>query len=155
MSTVPVVMAALDSLLTSTLATLLPVEWQVVFGSRNAVTITKNYVAVIEGATGNDALVTMELSRSSEAYLVKIELSGSIAGAGDETLQTVTTNVFAAKTAIEHAVREFPAGPDLGLGASGVLQALPLKGWEYKPKASGDVREALVGFGIQVIAQNT
>jgi hypothetical protein len=143
-------MSALKTLLAATLST----DWQVVYGSRNAETLAANYVAVIRGAVGDDQLVTMELSRSSEAYVVTIELSGSISGAGDETMQTVTENVFTAKTALEHAIRENATGPDLGLSASGVLQALPLKGWEFIPQADGEAREALVRFGVAVIAQN-
>ena len=144
-------MTALKTLLEATLSS----EWQVVFGSRNAVTITKPYFVRIGGAVGNDELITMELSRQSESYTVRLEFSGSIVGAGDETLQTVTTNVFAAKTLIERTLRELPAGPDLGLAASGVLQALMLKAWDFTPAADSDKREAHVGTNVHVIAQNT
>jgi hypothetical protein len=144
-------MTALKTLLTATLSS----DWQVIYGSRNAVTVTKNYVAVIRGAVADDQLVTMELSRSSESYAVKVELSGSIAGAGEETMQTVITNVFTAKTAIEHAIRENATGPDLGLSAQGVLQALPRGPWEFTPASDGNVREAELNFVVAVIAQNT
>jgi len=155
MSTVPAVMSALQTLYESTLSAQ-SVTWQIIFGSRDAVTSTGQYVAVVRGAIGDDETLTMELSRSMERYLVKNELSGSIPGGGDETMQTVTENVFAAKTALEHAIRENLAGPDLSLSASGVLRALP-KHWEFKPEVSpsGEFREALVTFDLEVTAQNT
>ena len=151
MSTVPAVMTALKALLEATLST----DWQVAYGSRDAVTVTRNYLAVVRGAVAEDHLGTMELSRSAESYTVRVELSGSIAGGGDETLQTVTTNVFAAKKLIERTLRELPAGPDLGLSADGVLQALMLKAWDFTPAADSEKREAHVGTNVHVIAQNT
>jgi hypothetical protein len=143
-------MAALETLLGSTLSS----DWQVVYGSRKAVTVTQNYVAVIRGAAGTDETTQLSVDRSHERYTVRLELSGSIAGAGEETMQTVTVAVFAAKTAVEQAVREYPDGR-LGLGPQGVLRVTPSFDWEFTPAADATVREAVIDCGFDIIAQNS
>lgn len=149
MSTVPAVKAALVTLLTTTLP-----DTQVIYGPSTAVTTTKPRIVTVGKVTNaNRDLNTMGIDTTEERYTVDLAFSVDLPGAG--TLATAVSQVFADYAAAEIAIREYPAGPDLGLAASGVLRVLMTGDWESDEQADSDGAHAAVRCSVAVIAQNT
>ena len=149
MSTVPAVKSALVALLTSILA-----DTQVIYGPKDAVTTTRPRITTVGKVTNaNRELNSMAIGTTEERYTVDLAFSVDLPGAG--TLSTAVSQVFADYAAAEIAIREFSGGPDLGLAAQGVLQALPTGVWEFDEQADPDGSHAAIKSSVAVIAQNT
>jgi hypothetical protein len=153
MTTIPAVMAALAALANATLNTDI---WQAINGPSTSVTTTKNHLVTIggedEGVGGTRELNSMGVDTTEEQYLVPVVISADLAGT-DQLL--ADDAVLDAYEAYEQAIREYPAGPNLGLAASGVLKALPTGDFRLMRRATGETRSAAVRFYVSVYAQNT
>jgi hypothetical protein len=149
MSSVPAVKAALVTLLTAALP-----NTQVIYGPGTAVTTTTGRILTVGKVTnGLRDLDSMAIGTTEERYTVALAFSVDLPGAG--TLATAVTQVFADYTAAELAIREYAGGPDLGLAAQGVLQALMFGGWNLDEQADSNGSHAAIDSSVAVIAQNT
>jgi hypothetical protein len=148
-STVPAVKTALVTLLTTTLT-----DTQVIYGPSTAVTTTKPRLVTVGKVTNaNREFDSLAIGTTEERYTIDLAFSVDLAGAG--SLSTAVTQVFADYTAAELAIREYAGGPDLGLSAQGVLQALMLGNWDLDEQFDSDGAHATVRASVAVIAQNT
>jgi hypothetical protein len=148
-SSVPAVKAKLVTLLTATLP-----DTQVIYGPSTAVTTTEDRLVTVGKVTNaNRDLDSLAIGTTEERYAVELQFTVDLPGT--DSLATAVTQVFADYTAAELAIREYAGGPDLGLAASGVLQALMTGGWELDEQADSDGRHALIKASVAVYAQNT
>jgi hypothetical protein len=148
-STVPAVKAALVTLLTTTLT-----DTQVIYGPSTAVTTTTERIVTVGKVTNaNRDFSSISIGTTEERYAVDLAFSVDLPGAG--SLATAVTQVFTDYTAAEIAIRELSGGPDLGLAAQGVLQALMTGAWELDEQADSDGAHAAIKSSVAVIAQNT
>lgn len=148
MSTVGPVLTALAALGTATLPT-----FQVVTGSITSVSmLTGNVLALgAEPITGTSDLDSMDLATRVERYTVPIIVSVSLPG--PDTEDAAITAAMTAYAALEQAIREYPGGPNLGLGEG--VNVIPTGGFSLQPTATDAGRQAAVRFSVAVLAQTT
>lgn len=101
---------------------------------------------------GEEDTDTMGVGTTLEMYAVEIEVLVSLPGSN---MQAARALVFSLTATCKQAVREYSGGPNLGLAASGVLQALPSGGFEFESRADGNGRHGQNKFVVNVKAQNT
>jgi hypothetical protein len=148
-SSIPAVLAALTTLGVATL-----LNSQVINGPRATVTTTDDRLLIVgeEVTSGQRDLDSMAIGTTSEQYTVSLAVSADVPGTDQTAADALELAVFAA---MELAIREYPGGPNLGLGAQGVLSVLPTGAFELKRIASADGRHAAVKWSVAVYAQNT
>jgi hypothetical protein len=146
-SSIPAVKAALVSILSAALP-----DTQVIYGPSTAVTTTSSRILTVGRVTGRRESDSIGLATTREEYTVELVASVDLASTSQQSADEL---VLADYAAAELAIREYPAGPTLGLEAAGVLQAVPFGEFELSELADGDGRHAAVRFGVDVIAQNT
>jgi hypothetical protein len=147
-STVGAVLDALTALGAATLPT-----FQVITGADNSVTTTTPRVLAIgdQPITGESTLDSLDLGTRTERYSVPLAVSVSLPGAS--TQGAAITAAMDAYTALELAIREFPGGASLGLGEG--VNVSPVGGFELRPTATEQGRQAAVRFSVAVFAQTT
>ena len=147
-STIGPVLAALATLGTATLPT-----FQVVSGSdASAALLTGRVLAVADQpVTGTSALDSMDVGTRTEQYVVPLVVAVSLPGA--DTQSAAITAAMDAYAAMESAIREYPGGPNLGLGEG--VNAMPVGGFEMRPTATEQGRRPAVRFSVAVFAQTT
>lgn len=111
----------------------------------------------IVGTGDPDAL---DYGTELEQYVVLVELSVDLAGAGDETVRVARAAVLDLWSRWEAAVRDEGGPARLGMtevaaDAAGLLAARPSRDFEVKHSATKRGREALVRCGVMVTAQRT
>ena len=111
----------------------------------------------IVGTGDPDAL---DYGTALEQYVVLVELSVDLAGAGDETVGVARAAVLGLWDRWEAAVRDEGGPARLGMteaaaDAAGLLAARPSRDFEVKHSATKRGREALVRCGVMVTAQRT
>jgi hypothetical protein len=142
-SSIPAVLAALVALAESTLNS---DEWQVLNGTRNSVTVTKDrMLAVGDG----DIVGTAEPeipALDSEDYMVPLSATVSFPGT-DQTL--ADAEAIEAYEAVRDAVR---ASNKLGLVAQGVFMVFPAGEIRMQRQADENGRHTSVRFEVRVKA---
>ncbi len=149
MSTIGAVLDALATLAAATLT-----DSQIINGPIGSVSVTKPRIVVIGDTpiVGERDLDSMSLSGTREEYDVPVTVSVDLAGADQGVADDEAMADYAA---LELAIREYTGGPNLGLSASGVRSALPLRQFQLERFSSSDGRSAAVKFFVHVYAQNT
>jgi hypothetical protein len=144
-STIPAVKAALVTVLAAALP-----NTQVIYGPSGAVTVTEDRLLTVGKVTGSRELDSMSLDTAAERYTVELVASVDLAGTSQQAADEM---VLADYAAAEQAIREYPTGPNLGLGAG--VQVLPTGDFELAEQADADGRHAAVRFVVNVYAQTT
>jgi hypothetical protein len=149
-SSIPAVLAALKTLGDATLA-----GWQGINGPVGSVTTTAGNLFLVgdEDVVADRQFDSMGIDTTSETYTVPIIVNADVSAGTDQ--QTADTLALDAYMLFERAIREYPAGPNLGLAASGVLQALPTGEFRLMRSADDQGRHAAVRFFVAIYAQNT
>jgi hypothetical protein len=144
-SSIPAVKAALVTVLTAALP-----NTQVIYGPLASVTTTTGRTLTVGAVAGRRDLDSMSLDTAVEQYTVELNCYADLPGYDQ---QLADEQALADYATAEQAIREYAAGPTLGV--SGVVHILPLGDFALDEIADDTGRHARVRWSVSVYAQTS